>query len=316
MRKRIGAGRRATLAGVALAALTFAAPAALAGTWSELDAGDLPATADSPQGVGSLTAISGALTAGTDEDVYRVCVDGGGTFSASTVGTPGSFNDIQLFLFDAAGVGVYANDDFPGTFRAHLPAGHVLTPTAPGVYYLALSSFNNDPLSTAGLIFPSTPFTGVFGPTGPGGALPLSGWGGTSLRSGTYTIALTGASFCTTTIAATVDVRPGTALAPVNTKSKGVVPVAVLTDEALDASTVDAASVCFGDDPADPAQSDCSESHDAGHLEDVDADGDLDLLLHFDTEELGLDAGDAEACLAAVTTDGASLAGCDAVSVR
>ena len=52
----------------------------------------------------------------------------------------------------------------PGT-RA---SGHALTPSAPGVYYLAISTFNSDPLSAGGPIFPNNPFTAVHGPTGPG----------------------------------------------------------------------------------------------------------------------------------------------------
>lgn len=315
MKRNTGTRRRAAAVAIVAFAFACAAPAALAGTWSEIDAGDLPATAEAPNGFGPLTALSGSLAAGADEDVYKLCLDGGGTFSASTLGTPGSFDDVQLFLFDAAGMGVYANDDNFETFRAALPAGDALTPATGGVYYLAISSYNNDPASSAGLIFPSTPFTGLFGPTGPGGGAAISGWGGVTFASGTYTIALTGASFCT--LAVVVDVKPGSAVNPINTKARGVTPVAVLTDETLDAGTIDVSTLCFGDDPSSPTESDCSEAHATSHdLEDVDGDGDADLLLHFDTQELGLEAGDTQACLSGLTYDGEGLMGCDAVTVR
>jgi hypothetical protein len=60
------------------------------------------------------------------------------------------------------------------------------------VYYLAITSFDVDPTSAGGLIVLSSPFTGVFGPTGPGGGAPISGYSGTG-GMGTYTINLTGA---------------------------------------------------------------------------------------------------------------------------
>ena len=316
MEKRAATRRRAAVAAAVVVALAFAAPAALAGTWSESDAGDLPATAEAPSGLGALTSLSGSLAGPADEDVYQLCIDGGGTFSASTLGTPGSFDDVQLFLFDSAGMGVYANDDNTATRRAHLPAGDALTPTAPGVYYLAVSSYDNDPVSTGGLIFPSFPYTDLYGPTNFGGGLPVSGWMGTAETSGTYTVALTGASFCTLTVAATVEVKPGSAPAPLNTKAKGVTPVAVLTDATLDAATVDPTTVCFGDDPLLETESDCAEAHETGHLEDVDGDGDLDLVLHFDTQALGLEPGDTQACLSGETYGGARVTGCDTVTVR
>jgi hypothetical protein len=128
--------------------------------------------------------------------MYLIFISTPAAFSATTVGTAGTLVDTQLFLFNAAGLGVYGNDDDPSgtTTRSTLPAGHALSPTTPGLYYLAISSFNRDPTSAGGLIFPSTPFTAVVGPTGPGGGSAVTGWTGTG-GTGTYTINLTGANF-------------------------------------------------------------------------------------------------------------------------
>lgn len=170
-----------------------------AATFAEVgDAGPLPATAQNVTGVEPVTEITGTLGgAPPGEDMYRLCLAGNGTFSASTVGTPGTFSDTQLFLFDAAGNGVYANDDAPGGgFRSTLPASDPLTPAVPGIYYLAISVFNDDPVSAGGLIFPNAPFSGVFGPTGPGGGSPITGWTAGGGTPGTYTIVLTGAYPC------------------------------------------------------------------------------------------------------------------------
>jgi hypothetical protein len=190
---------------VGVAALAFAASGAAAATWTEgTDAGDLPAAAQSPSGVGALTAIAGTLPASNDNDVdmYRVCITDPAAFSAQTSGT---IIDPQLWLFNAAGKGVEARDDIvEGVQRqSYLTAGNPHSPTAPGVYYLAISRWNNDALSVGGRIFPDgSPFDGaVQGPTGPGGASPVSAWTGhgdaANENGGTsYTIATAGTAFC------------------------------------------------------------------------------------------------------------------------
>ncbi len=167
--------------------------AAAATPWLEIgDAGSLPGTAQITIGGGPLTIISGNIFSSSDEDMYLINISNPAAFSATTVGTGGTAFDTQLFLFDSTGLGVYTNDDAVG-LRSTLPAAHALGPALPGQYYLAISTFDNDPVSGAGLIFPNT-FPGVFGPTGPGGAAPITGWAGAG-STGTYNIHLTGANF-------------------------------------------------------------------------------------------------------------------------
>jgi hypothetical protein len=172
--------------------------------WTEIgDTGKLPGTAQVTVGSGPLTTINGTLSmVGTDfADVYRIFITGGGTFSATTTGS-GSL-DSSLFLFDANRFGVYANDDVsgygaPGT----LPAGHALTPVAAGLYDLVVTQCCFVPASTGGEIFQTLEFNNlVSGPTGPGGALPFTGYLGSSDQApggGAYTITLTGAEFAST----------------------------------------------------------------------------------------------------------------------
>jgi hypothetical protein len=128
--------------------------------------------------------------------MFAVWVTDPAAFSATTVGTTGTLENSQLFLFDAAGFGVYANDNDPGggTLSSTLPAGHAFGPPTPGLYFLAISGSSNwDPVSAAGIIFPTSPRSGVFGPSGPGGGAPISGWSGFG-SFGSYTITLTGAA--------------------------------------------------------------------------------------------------------------------------
>ncbi len=79
--------------------------------------------------------------------------------------------------FDATGRGVYANDDFFGEFgfQSNLPAGDALTPSAGGVYYLAISGYANRPVSQGGDIFGGGSFP-ILAPDGPGGGFPVTGW--------------------------------------------------------------------------------------------------------------------------------------------
>jgi len=162
------------------------------GAWTEVgDAGDLPGTAQAVVGSGPLDAIFGVMN-DPDVDMYQIYIYDPVGFSAYAIGF-----DPQLFLFDQAGMGVYANDDGGiSGLNAFLPAGNTYSPTTPGIYYLAVSEYDLDAYSASGLIFPSSPFGQVFGPTGLGGGNPISSWsGGTWGYGGEYTIELTGASY-------------------------------------------------------------------------------------------------------------------------
>jgi hypothetical protein len=178
----------------ALLLAAFALPAAAqAMTVAESgDAGSLPSSAQAPAGVPTL--ITGSLSGPADEDVYRVCLTGNRTFSATTEGS--ALADPQLFLFDASGRGIYGNDDF-GSLQSTLPAGTAQTPSAAGTYYLAISSFVNRPVSQGGMIFEysATSFP-ILLPIGPGGGSPVTGWTDQGFSEGAYRIALNGTRAC------------------------------------------------------------------------------------------------------------------------
>jgi hypothetical protein len=169
---------------------------AVAFTWAEVDdAGELPGTAQLTTGKENLEFITGFLESPTDVDMYAIYITGNESFSATTVGwTTGV--DTQLTLFDSSGYGIYSNDDeSTEVLQSTLPDRYL----TPGLYYLAISDYDWDPVSDEGFIFPSHyPFfhyqTDVEGPTDVGGGSPITGWDGLSLTGGgSYTIALTGA---------------------------------------------------------------------------------------------------------------------------
>jgi len=105
-------------------------------------------------------------------------------------------------------------------------------------------------------------------------------------------------------IEVSIDIKPGSYPNSINLKSKGVVPVAVLTTADFDASTVDPATVEFAG--ATPLR---------WTFEDVDNDGDLDMLFHFDTQTLQLNASSTEATLTGATTGGQEFTGTDTVRI-
>lgn len=103
-----------------------------------------------------------------------------------------------------------------------------------------------------------------------------------------------------------IDIKPGNERNPINPHSKGKLPVAILTDGAFDALQVDPTSVRFGPDQGGIA-------HAQGHVEDVDGDGDADLLLHFRARDTGIACGDTEATLTGETYDGQQIAATDTI---
>ena len=103
-----------------------------------------------------------------------------------------------------------------------------------------------------------------------------------------------------------IDIKPGSDPNSINPSNRGVIPVAILTTEDFDATTVDADTVRFG--PAGAAK-----AHKQAHVRDADHDGDLDLVLHFPTQDTGIAEGDTEACLTGQTHGGVRIMGCDSV---
>lgn len=106
-----------------------------------------------------------------------------------------------------------------------------------------------------------------------------------------------------------IDVMPGSAENPLNLSQRGLVPVAVLTGRGFDATTVLPETVVFAGAPV--ARRKDGRSYAA--LEDVDRDGDVDLLLKFAAGALDLVPGDTSAHLTGETSDGLAVHGSDAV---
>ena len=101
-----------------------------------------------------------------------------------------------------------------------------------------------------------------------------------------------------------IDIKPSSDPNSINLGSKGVVPVAVLTTDNFDASSVNPITVEFAG--ASPVR---------WTMEDVDSDGDLDMLFHFKTQDLVLDEDSTEATLIGETNSGNPIKGTDTVNI-
>jgi hypothetical protein len=104
-----------------------------------------------------------------------------------------------------------------------------------------------------------------------------------------------------------IDIKPNNFPNSINPGNQGVIPVAILTDGVFDAATVDPTTIRFGVNGNETAP-----AHYA--LEDVDGDGQLDMILHFKTQATGLVCGTTSAVLTASTFGGQAIRGTDSVN--
>lgn len=114
------------------------------------------------------------------------------------------------------------------------------------------------------------------------------------------------ATFNLSEIRVTIDIKPGSFPNSINPLSKGVIPVAILTTATFDATTVDLTTVRFG-----ATGTESVPAHFA--LEDVDGDGDTDLILHFNTQDTGIVCGATSAFLTGKTLSGQAIEGSDSI---
>jgi hypothetical protein len=192
-------------------------------------------------------------------------------------------------------------DTHCGSVRVHLLVDGVLIATSdflgwPG----APAPFSDLALDTGlvdlGPVSPGTHVLGVQAEGQVGGCNTgqLDDWGG-SLRILTS---------LTTTVE--IDLKPGSFPNAVNPRSLGRTPVAILTTDVFDATTVRPITVRFG-----PTGTEALPLRAA--LADVDGDGDIDLILHFLTRATKIHCGDTSVHLTGKTFGGQAVEGSDSV---
>ena len=94
-----------------------------------------------------------------------------------------------------------------------------------------------------------------------------------------------------------IDIKPGSFPNSINTRSMGVVPVAILGSANFDVTQVDVTTLTFGPNSASPDHDLTDLDTYFEHLQDVNEDGFLDLVSHYKQKETGIACGDTEATL-------------------
>ncbi len=109
-----------------------------------------------------------------------------------------------------------------------------------------------------------------------------------------------------------INIKPGEKQpATINTKSKGKLPLAILSTRTFPApAMVNTASLTFGSTGRERSLAFCNRNG-----EDVNGDGRLDLVCHFNTTETGLKTGDTQAVLMGRTVQNGLIEGSDEVRI-
>jgi photosystem II stability/assembly factor-like uncharacterized protein len=111
-----------------------------------------------------------------------------------------------------------------------------------------------------------------------------------------------------------IDIKPDSDVNSIKCTNPNVlIPVAILTTDAFDATAVDHATVVF--EGANESHINKKSGQPLRHEEDVDKDGDFDLLFHFRLSNTSLTCQSTQATLTGRTFDGSAITGSDSVSM-
>jgi hypothetical protein len=134
-------------------------------------------------------------------------------------------------------------------------------------------------------------------------------WFGTGLRGHRYGVDnLRWVSLAPQVMEVQIDVHPDSEENPIQLRSKGVVPVVLYGADDFAVEDVDIETLAFGPNGAGVAH------RNGPHVDDIDGDGMMDMLVHHRVGEAGIAAHDVEACLMGKTMYGMMFEGCDLVT--
>lgn len=200
---------------------------------------------------------------GMEGDVVTLDIDGGwgGVRNVDTVIAIFNKNAEMLHINDDA-----SSTDEGSTSRADARLDNVRLP-ASGYYVVGVSNSPRYFIHGGGVVSPSR------------------------YKNGDYRLVISGVTPQVQQI--NIEIKPGnTEFAPINPRSNGKIPVALLSSTGFDAMNVDTQSLSFGATGAERSFSHCGRNG-----EDVNGDGRLDLVCHFENQKAGFVKGDLEGIL-------------------
>jgi len=153
--------------------------------------------------------------------------------------------------------------------------------------------------------------------TGTGSVYVMEGNGNGTFKTPERVASLSGSGFPVTPsqsllLRVTIDIKPRSDPNSINPKSKGKIPVAILSTEEFDAPyDVNTESLTFGVTGEEASLAFCNPKG-----EDINGDRLKDLVCHFYTHETGFQCGDTEGILSGLTMDNVPIAGRDSVTIN
>ena len=263
--------------------------------WNQI-ATDLSVTVTFVNGATNITnqSFAGFAMIVVGSDVFNT--PSGGLTSAENTALTGRASAIANFVnggggllgFASSGFGTaaYGYLGFVGTFIVNFPAQYAdITPTTAGLNIGITNALDVCCWHDEYITFPS--FLGILA---------------TNATTTTGNAAAIGGAQVEFPSEVVCDIKPGSDPNSINIKNNGTIPVAILTTSTaagdavdFDATLVDPSTVVFG--PGGTSTAHNVANNLALHQQDVDGDSDTDLVLHFDRQLSGIQAGDTQACL-------------------
>ena len=275
-------------------------------------AGVQPATAQEPQptptaprlpGVGPEPGAAGRSTGDSQQSLASPTGDEILTvpFQYGTVGVQTSQSYAGTVSITVAGVGQASGTEWSDAFYIYTDSfGNPVNPWHPTWFYNFTLWINGGPADS--FVQPIPPYNDAhiynFSIIAPGGPLTFAVGDVVGVdNSGAYTVAIT---------RIVLDIKPGSDPNSINCNNeKGVIPLAILSNEVFDATTVDHTTVTF--EGASEMHVDKRSGEPRRHEEDVDYDGDMDLVFHFRLGDTNLTCDSEEGTLTGETFDGQSI---------
>lgn len=229
-------------------------------------------------------------------------------FSYGTAGVQTAHYYVGPLTVTVSGVGQAAGESMSDAFYIWDPPW---PPWFPAGYYYNWTLWINW-LPAENFVDPIPPYSPeheyTFDMIAPGGPLHFA-------VGDTYTIDNTGQYVVQIEVAATlidIDIKPDGDPNSINCNNeRGMIPVAILTTDSFDATTVDHTTVSLNG--ASEAHVDPMTGEPQRHEEDVDYDGDIDLVFHFRLGDTDLTCYSEEGILVGETYEGLAIIGSDLV---